>query len=102
VIAGHFNSSETFDHRREGDRGNREGLDKIASVGLVECLRHAKGSLTPTFRNPNGGAIAHQIDHLFVSSGMIRSLVRCETGPQERVFAHHLSDHLPIIADFER
>lgn len=102
VIGGDFNSSETFDHKRDGNRGNREGLEKVASVGLVEYLRCAQGGLTPTFRNTHGGAIVHQMDHLFVSSRMIRSLVRCETGPQERVFAHHLSDHLPIIADFER
>lgn len=100
VIGGDFNSSETFDHGRDSDRGNREGLDKIATAGLVECLRCAQGDLTPTFRNTCGGAIMHQMDHLFVSSRMIRSLVRCETGSQERVFAHHLSDHVPIIADF--
>lgn len=102
VIGGDFNSSETFDHRREGDRGNREGLDRIGSVGLVECLRCAQGDLTPTFQNTYGGAIVHQMDHLFVSSRMRPNLVRCETGSQERVFGLHLSDHLPIIADFER
>lgn len=100
VIGGDFNSSETFDHRREGDRGNREGLDKITSVGLVECLHYAQGHLTPTFRNPKGGAIVHQMDHLFVSSGMIANPVHCVTGAPEQVFGL-LSDHLPIIADFE-
>jgi len=41
------------------------------------------------------------MDHLFVSSGVIVNLVRCVTGAPEQVFGL-LSDHLPIIADFER
>ena len=100
VIAGDFNASETFDQWRGGPRGNREYLDRMASVGLVECLRHAQGRLTPTFRNPSGGAIKHQMDHLFVTAGMAARLIRCETGAQATVFDGRMSDHLPIVADF--
>lgn len=100
IIAGDFNSSETFDQWRGGPRGNREYLDRMASLGLVECLRHAQGKLTPTFRNARGGAMKHQIDHLFVTQGLAARLVRCETGSQTIVFDRGLSDHLPIVADF--
>jgi endonuclease/exonuclease/phosphatase family metal-dependent hydrolase len=101
IIAGDFNSSETFDQWRDGPRGNREYLDRMASLGLVECLRQAQGKLSPTFRNPRGGAIVHQMDHLFVTQGMATRLIHCETGSQTVVFDGGLSDHLPIIADFE-
>ena len=100
VIAGDFNLSETFDAWRGGPRGNREYLDRMAELGLVECLRHYKGALTPTFRNRVGGAVKHQIDHIFVTDTLTSRLTSCDVGSQERVFGSNLSDHLPIVADF--
>ena len=99
VIAGDFNLSETFDAGRRGPRGNREYLDRMKALGLVECLRHFKGALTPTFRNTSDGVVKHQIDHMFVTSGLARRLRDCKTGP-ETIFRDGLSDHLPIVADF--
>jgi hypothetical protein len=64
IIAGDFNLSETFDHWRGGPRGNRKYLDRMDGLGLVDCLRHTKKALTPTYRAPNGTFTA-QIDHLF-------------------------------------
>ena len=100
LIAGDFNSSETFDQWPGGPRGNREYLDRMASLGLVECLRHVQGQLTPTFRNARGGEMKHQMDHLFVTSGVAAHLASCETGSAEQVLDRGLSDHLPIVADF--
>ena len=101
VIAGDLNSSETFDSWSGGPRGNREYLDRMASLGLVECLRESQGELTPTFRNPKGGAIKHQMDHLFVTPPLAERLEICRTGSHDEVFGARLSDHLPIIADFD-
>jgi hypothetical protein len=101
IIGGDFNLSETFDLWRGGPRGNREYLDRMAGLGLVECLRSAQGALTPTFRNVDG-TIEHQIDHLFVTRALADRLRGCRTGDPERVFGGWLSDHLPIIAEFER
>ncbi len=100
VVAGDFNLSETFDAGRGGPRGNREYLDRMEALGLTECLREANGRLTPTFRNPRGGRIVHQIDYLFVSDPLASALVACDTGDSEKVFGESLSDHLPILADF--
>lgn len=100
LVGGDFNLSETFDLWRGGPRGNREYLDRMAALGLIECLRHSRGSLTPTFRNTYRSAVKHQIDHLFVTQILAQSLVTCDTGSQERVFGSNISDHLPIIADF--
>jgi exonuclease III len=101
VIAGDFNLSETFDEGRGGPRGNREYLDRMADLGLVECLRESRGALTPTFRNTDQKTILHQIDHLFVTRGLSGRLISCDTGPRDIVFGANLSDHLPLIADFD-
>ena len=85
-------------------RGNREWLDRMSALGLVECLRHTTGMLTPTHRNARGGAIIHQIDHLFTTSHLADHLVTCFTGIPDKIFGvepnDRLSDHLPIVADF--
>ncbi len=101
VVGGDLNASETFDTMwAGGPRGNREILDRMQDLGLLECLRHWNGRLVPTFRNPRDGRIVHQMDHLFVSESMVARLVSCTTEEHTRVFDASLSDHLPIIADF--
>ena len=101
IVAGDFNACETFDSWKGGPRGNREWLDRMASLGLVECLRHSQGKLTPTFRRP-GKELAHcQIDHLFLSAELATHLLGCRVEPPERIYAQGLSDHLPIVADVE-
>ncbi len=72
----------------------------MKSLGFDECLRYTTGQLTPTFRNPRGGKVIHQLDHLFVTHPLIKQLMACGTSNEERVFGYSLSDHLPIIADF--
>jgi len=100
VIAGDFNLSETFDSWRGGPRGNLEYLKRMAALGLTECLRDYQGKLTPTFRNPHGGAIKHQMDHMFITDLLSSRPFTCNTGDYRRIFDASLSDHLPIIADF--
>jgi len=101
VIAGDFNSSETFDQRAAGPRGNKEFLDYMEQFGFTECLRKSKGKLTPTFRHSRG-SIKHQIDHLFVTKSLADKLQSCDVGSQDEIFgaSPKLSDHLPIIAEF--
>ncbi|MFZ4642223.1 MAG: hypothetical protein ACOYMU_02640, partial [Phycisphaerales bacterium] len=101
VIAGDFNSSETFDQRAAGPRGNKEFLDCMEHLGFTECLRKSKGKLTPTFRHSRG-SIKHQIDHLFVTKSLADKLQSCDVGSQDEIFgaSPKLSDHLPIIAEF--
>ena len=101
IVAGDFNSSPTFDEGPGGARGNQEYLERMAGLGLVECLRRAQGVLTPTFRSSRSPAVKHQIDHLFVSAALSDNLRSCNVGPQSVVFGANLSDHLPIIAEFD-
>ncbi|MBD2465874.1 hypothetical protein H6G89_33330 [Oscillatoria sp. FACHB-1407] len=100
VVAGDFNACESFDSWKGGPRGNREWLDRMATIGFTDCLRQYQGALTPTYRKP-GTLLPHaQLDYLFVTSGLTAKLRACATGDLERVYGSQLSDHLPVIADF--
>jgi exonuclease III len=109
VVGGDCNSSETFDadwqdrnKKRFGIRssGNAEFLERMSRLGLTECLRKANNdSITPTFRHSTG-SFDHQLDHLFVSNGLVSKLTKCTVGDQAMIFGKGVSDHLPIIADF--
>jgi exonuclease III len=103
ILGGDLNSSITFDYLWGNEpRGNLAYLERMEALGLLELLRHHQGQLTPTFRNPKGGKIIHQIDHLFASPSIQARLKSCDVGDKERIFAEaSLSDHLPIIAEFE-
>lgn len=102
LIGGDFNLSETFDSWPGGPRGNREYLDHMKELGLTECLRQAQGKLVPTYQNKGAGKPAlHQIDHLFVTTPLADRLTSCDVLPEASVFGRGLSDHLPIVADFE-
>jgi endonuclease/exonuclease/phosphatase family metal-dependent hydrolase len=100
IVAGDFNACETFDSWKGGPRGNREWLDRMAALNFTECLRYSQGALTPTFRRP-GKVLAHcQIDHLFVSAELKDRLISCRVESPERIYEQGLSDHLPIVAEF--
>jgi exonuclease III len=116
IVGGDFNSSETFDPEwqdknrelleKKGIKnifrsgGNKEIIDRMYALGFRECLRESNnGKPVPTYKNkyPNAYVI-HQMDHLYV-----RNLpgFNCRVGDQSIIIGKSpLSDHLPIIADF--
>lgn len=101
IVAGDFNSSETFDIPKP--RGNREITERLNRLGLTECLRSSRGKLTPTYRTPRGGKLDHQLDHMYITNTLVSALHTCNIGPIDRVFGSKptLSDHLPIVAEFK-
>ena len=99
IVAGDLNSSVTFD--ATFGSGNQEVQDRMSSLGFIECLSSSQGGFTPTFKNPHGGKVIHQMDHLYVPEAMKSRLLSCLTGDEKEVFNNSLSDHLPIIAEFE-
>ena len=102
LVGGDLNCSATFDDLWPGGpHGNREVLDRLGGLGLCECLSGSNGGLVPTFRNPRGGKILHQMDHLFSNQNLYNDLRSCSVGERQAVFDNSLSDHLPIIAVFE-
>jgi hypothetical protein len=55
VMAGTFNTCETFDSWKGGPRGGRENLDRMSKLGLVDCLRSARErSRPPSARSRKG------------------------------------------------
>lgn len=101
IVGGDFNSSETFDAWKKGGRGNREVIERMNALGLVDCLRAHHGQLVPTFRTPRGGRVEHQMDHLYVSDSLLQRLRECHAAHSDLVFQYGLSDHLPIVADLD-
>jgi endonuclease/exonuclease/phosphatase family metal-dependent hydrolase len=98
IVAGDLNSSVTFDYR--SPRGNQEIQDRMTALGYVELLHALQGQLTPTFKNATGGKVIHQMDHLFVTRPFSDRCMDCNIGDASRVLEQSMSDHLPIIGDF--
>ncbi len=123
IIGGDFNSSETFDpdwqnahpefkkwmeeHKLKTPTriaGSRKIIDRMNNLGLIECLRpQPNDKIIPTYKNKRYPHRSfHQIDHLYVTKNLYSMLNSCEVGNQTEIFDEkHLSDHLPIIADFK-
>ncbi len=99
IAGGDFNASETFDE--SWGSGNKEFLERMGDVPLYECLREYNGQIVPTFRNAQNKKVIHQIDHLFVTENIFNDLKTCTVGDQSKIFGESISDHLPIVADFE-
>lgn len=102
IVAGDFNTSETFDYVwKGGPIGSLEYIKRLEKLGLRDCLRYYHKELVPTFRNPKGGKIIHQLDHMYTTSNLLENLSECKTADHELIFGKNLSDHLPIIATFK-
>lgn len=98
LVAGDFNSSTTFDLKRP--RGNQEIIDRMNALGLTECLFSYTKKLTPTFKNACGGKVIHQLDHMYVSDMLHKALISTYIGDAEHIFGNSISDHVPIISEF--
>ncbi len=97
IVGGDFNCSIIFDET--WGSGNQEFLDRMANIGLIDCVRkyHPDPRSTPTFKKPKDGKIEHQLDYLWATRQLADGIRSCNIGGRE-VFERGLSDHLPIIA----
>ena len=66
-------------------------------LNLKESIHEHNKGLVPTFRNPNGGKIIHQIDHVYISEGLFSNLISSNPLSEYGVFENKLSDHYPIL-----
>ena len=100
IVAGDFNSSVLFDEPR--DRGNREIIERLNALGLNDCLSHVLGCPVPTFQHSRK-MIDHQLDYCYVNAPMLRRLRQARVPRHEDVFGPkpRLSDHLPIVCEFD-
>lgn len=100
IVGGDFNSSVLFDEPR--DRGNREIVERLSSLGLTDCLSHFRGDATPTFQHATK-SVLHQLDYCYVNAPMLGRLTEARVPRHEDVFHREprLSDHLPIVCVFD-
>lgn len=101
IISGDFNLCDSFDRPVGRSSGNKTFLSRMAGLGLTECLREFHGKIVPTYGSPRSKSLRNQIDHMFVSPALYRSLVDVQVGEADRVLGQQCSDHLPIIAHFQ-
>ncbi len=102
IVSGDFNSSVTFDTMwGNKPRGNQEIQDRMTNIGFTECINQFNKMLVPTFKNPKGGKIIHQMDHVFVSKELYPDVKSCIVEKENLIFSDSLSDHLPIITEFK-
>lgn len=112
VIGGDLNMSQTFGEEYKKRHGLRGGIvisgtkdlfDGMRNIGLKECLYDYNSRVVPSFRNAQDHRIIHQIDHLFVTEKMFLRLKRCDVDDASKIFTRNylVSDHLPVIADFQ-
>ncbi len=100
IVGGDFNSSVRFDFPR--DRGNREIVERLNTIGLIDCLSHFKGGVAPTFQHTSN-IVEHQLDYCYVNTPMLDRLTGARVLSCEEVFGSvpRLSDHLPILCEFD-
>lgn len=113
LVGGDLNTGTQWQDRiwKERDRGV---LERFEALGLEDCLRRMRkpGRLAGctctdgdacehvrTRKDSHQRAVPYQTDYLFASKKMAERLMRCEALATDDWFA--ISDHAPIVADFE-
>lgn len=92
IVGGDLNTSVLFDEPK--DRGNRETLRRLNSLGLTDCLSHFHCGAVPTFQH-SSKTVEHQLDYCFVNPSMLERLTQARVPSREMVFhlKPRLSDH---------
>ena len=100
IVAGDFNCSEKLDIPHDG--GNREVMERLNAIGLRDCLGEFTGRPEPTFQNTNKD-VEHQLDYCYANGPMLARLRTARVLSKKEVFDRvpRLSDHLPILCEFE-
>ena len=100
IVGGDFNSSVLFDEPK--DRGNREIIERLNSLGLTDCLSHFHDSPIPTFQHTKK-SVEHQLDYCYVNMPILGRLTEARVPRHEDIFHRNprLSDHLPILCEFD-
>jgi exonuclease III len=114
LLGGDLNTGTQWPKGDAFNDRDRSVLDRIAALGLVDCLRvkRAPGRLpgcpcaegdrcehVRTRRDPRRPDVPYQTDYLFASRDLASRLQSCVVLASDEWFS--LSDHAPIVADFE-
>ena len=105
ILAGDFNVDKRMDttegmYWRKGMRTSQIIFERIEDFLLEDCLIKKYPNFVRTFRNKSGrDKVPWQIDHMFASKDLYNKLQKIEV--LENTETSALSDHYPIIADFD-
>ncbi len=102
IIAGDFNMDRRMDDNPTGTRFAAQGtyptssfFDAILDMGFFNCMRKFSNEPICTHRN-NKSKYPWEIDHMFATNGLHQRLTSIDV-----VGAEELSDHNPIVANFD-
>lgn len=96
LFGGDWNTSRLFD-QKYGPRGNDEFFNRMGDAGAVDCLRKFHPAEVRTWYRRGDGH--YQLDHLFCDVMLVNKLSACSAYPEPAEILG-LSDHAPIVADF--
>jgi len=99
IFGGDFNSSIKFDFGRKGNSGNQEIISRLHQLDYFDSLSEFNGGLVPTFQNPRGKEIIHQIDYLYIHKSLLNHVSSCQLVDKRTVLKNKISDHIPIVLD---
>ena len=99
IFGGDFNHSIKFDFGRNGNRGNQEIINRFHQLNYFDSLSEYNGGLIPTFQNPRGKEITHQIDYLYLNKSQIKNIKSCSLVYKREVLKNKISDHFPILLE---
>ena len=102
LIAGDFNMDRRMDENPTGSVFAKKGtyptnnfFDAILDLGFHDCMRKFNSEPVQTHRNARS-EFPWELDHMFVTPNLYKSLTNIEV-----IAANAMSDHDPIVADFE-
>ncbi|MCC7542417.1 MAG: endonuclease/exonuclease/phosphatase family protein [Deltaproteobacteria bacterium] len=96
LVGGDFNYSRLLDDRN-GEGGNAEFFDRVASEGFVSLHRRFHEQDEQTYFHPRRRK--HQLDYLYSSASVGEHATACSVTPYEQV--REFSDHAPLVCDFD-
>jgi len=101
ILAGDFNNDRRMDEhptfKRKGKRTTGLMFDRIEDYLLQDCVRKFYPDYVQTYRHTTGG-YPWQLDHMFASKKIFRGLKNLNVDDSDEV--KRISDHSPIVADF--
>lgn len=105
VLAGDFNNHPRWD-KRNGPNNMSEIIKQLSNRNLVSLYHHKWGlsfgaELQSTYWYWRRREKCYHIDYVFVSKAMLKKVVAFEIGAYEDWCLSGLSDHAPLIAEFD-
>ena len=102
ILAGDFNNDRRMDNhptfKRKDRRTTNIMFDRVEDYLLQDCVKKYYPDFIQTYRHNTGG-FPWQLDHMFASKKIFNNLNNLYVDNNDEV--NSLSDHNPIVADFD-